>query len=419
MGQPRQSGKASGAVNERRLWERHEAIGRIGGTPNGGVNRQALTPEDAEARQLFAGWGAELGLEVLTDGIGNLFLRRRGRDGNAAPVISGSHLDTQPSGGRFDGIFGVLAALEAVHAIEEARVETRRSLEIAVWTNEEGTRFIPGCMGSKVFVNPSEFESMLAVTDLEGISVAKALAATQAIMPVARRISLGHQASAYVEAHIEQGPELEASGKTIGIVTAIQGRRPFRVEVRGEDAHAGTTPRRRRKDALSAAVAMIAELERLMENVEDRVRFTVGRLIVAPNAPSVVPGYAMFAIDFRHPDDVMLSKLGDRIEGICEQHRRGCSVTVTPLHRTRPVTFAGVVPDTIQRVTERLGLPYAHMLSGAGHDAENLAKICPTGMIFVPCERGISHNEHENAKPSDLAAGARVLTDVLIELADT
>src|SRR5262249_14609845 len=162
--------------------------------------------------------------------------------------------------------------------------------------------------------------------------------------------------------------------------------------------------------ALLAAVAMIGDLERLMEDVEDSVRFTVGRLIVSPNAPSVVPGYAMFTIDFRHPDDAVLSKLGDRVEGICEQHSRGCSVTVTPLYRTRPVPFAGIVPDTIRSVTERLGLPYAHILSGAGHDAENLAKVCPTGMIFVPCERGISHIEKENAKPSDLAAGARVLT---------
>jgi N-carbamoyl-L-amino-acid hydrolase len=412
-------GVAAGAVNERRLWDRHAEMAKVGGTPRGGVNRQALTAEDGEARALLIGWGTARGLTATMDPIGNLFLRRAGRDPAAPPVLTGSHLDTQPSGGRFDGIYGVLGGLEALEAIGDAGLETRRPLELVVWTNEEGCRFAPGCMGSRAFAEPAVLDRMLAARDLAGVTVAEALGQIRATLsPAVGARPLGGPVAAYLEAHIEQGPELEAAGRQIGLVTGIQGRRRLLVEVHGEDGHAGTLARRHRKDALSAAVAMIGALERLMHDPEDTVRFTVGRLVVSPNAPSVVPGYVLFTIDLRHPDRRTVIDLGDRVGDVCRAQAGPCTVTVTEVSLTLPVAFEGPVPAAVRAASERLGLAAMPILSGAGHDAENLHRVCPTGMLFVPCERGISHNEAESARPEDLAAGARVLAEALVELAE-
>src|SRR6185437_16067991 len=223
---------------------------------------------------------------------------------------------------------------------------------------------------------------------------------------------------AFIEAHIEQGPELEARGDAIGIVTGIQGARRFLIEIEGEDAHAGTTTRARRKDALSAAVRMVTALEKVFhDDPSDTVRFTVGRFRIRPDAPAVVPGYAMFTIDFRNPEEAVLVKLGDQVEGICRAAAGPCRVTVTETSRSRPVPFTSSVPDLIEETAAALDYRRMRILSGAGHDAMHLAKICPTGMIFVPCEKGVSHAEIENATPADLAAGARVLAAAMVELA--
>jgi N-carbamoyl-L-amino-acid hydrolase len=412
-------GSVAGFVDERRLWSRHVEMGAIGGTPRGGVNRQALTAEDGAARAVLVRWGRALGLAASMDPIGNLFLRRTGREPGASPVVTGSHLDTQPSGGRFDGTYGVLAGLEALEAITRAEVATRHPLELVVWTNEEGCRFAPGCMGSRAFADPAVLEEMLAARDLAGVTVAEALEGTRAALAsIVTPRALGGPVAAYVEAHIEQGPELEAAGCPIGLVTGIQGRRRLIVEVQGEEGHAGTLPRRRRKDALLAAVAMLGALDRLMTDPEDAVRFTVGRLVVAPNAPSVVPGHVLFTIDLRHPDATTLMDLGDRVRDVCQGHAGPCAVTVREVSLTLPVRFEGRVPEAVRAASERLGLPIMPVLSGAGHDAENLHRVAPTGMVFVPCEQGISHNEAENARPDDLAAGARVLAEVLVQLAE-
>lgn len=409
---------AAAAVNERRLWQHHMEMAKIGETPKGGVDRQALTPEDVRARALLADWAAELGFECTMDEIGNMFVRRQGTERDAAPVMTGSHIDTQPSGGRFDGIYGVLAGLEALQAVEDAGLATRRPLEAVVWTNEEGSRFMPGCMGSSVFAEPGLLEQMLCSEDMDGVTVTKALTELGVAMPAVRARPLGGEVAAFIEAHIEQGPELEATNNTIGVVTGIQGTRRFLIEVHGEDAHAGTTPRKRRKDALSAAVAMVAGLERLMYDEHDTVRFTVGRFVVSPNAPSVVPGHVAFTIDFRQPEQEVLTRLGDQVEAVCRANAKACAVGVSETSRTEPTKFEGLLPDTIDSVAKRLGLPRMHIFSGAGHDAQNLFKVCPTGMIFVPCEKGISHNEAENATSYDLAAGARVLAEVMVEIAN-
>ncbi|MSO93068.1 MAG: Zn-dependent hydrolase [Rhodospirillales bacterium] len=411
--------QASAAVNEQRLWQRHVDMAKFGATPKGGVNRQALSAEDIKARALFAEWVAKRGFELFVDEIGNLFVRRPGTDPNAAPVLSGSHMDSQPTGGRFDGIYGVLAAFEALEAIDDAGIKTKRPLEAAAWTNEEGARFAPGCMGSLVYTKPDRLQQMLQVKDAQGTVLKDALAATTAALPKAKKRAFATPVDCFIEAHIEQGPILEAEKKTIGVVTGIQGSRRFKIEVIGQDDHAGTTPRARRKDALSAAVHIVAGLEKLFHwDKEDVTRFTVGRFVVEPNAPSVVPGYVWFTIDFRDPRLEILDKLGDQVEGICQANARKCEVKVTQTNRTPPIGFKGLVADAVLAATQRLGYPHMHIFSGAGHDAQHLFNICPTGMIFVPCERGISHNEIENAAPADLAAGARVLADVMVDLAN-
>jgi len=251
---------AAAHVDQARLWDRHMRMARYGATPAGGVNRQALSDEDFAACRQLIDWGRELGLAPFTDDIGNLFLRLDAGEADVPPVLTGSHLDSQPTGGRFDGVYGVLAALEAVQALVESRVALRRPVEIVAWMNEEGSRFAPGMMGSSAFTGAVAPEAYFAVEDADGVSVAKALAAARAAFPEVAARPLRRKLAAYVEAHIEQGPLLERAGRTIGIVTGIQGKQTFRVTVRGQEAHAGTTPRRVRKDALLAAVAFIKAL---------------------------------------------------------------------------------------------------------------------------------------------------------------
>jgi len=411
---------ASSFINSQRLWDRHMEMAKIGATPAGGVNRAALTALDNDARALFTRWAKELGFPSSIDSMGNLFVRRPGLDLDAAPVMSGSHLDTQPSGGRFDGIYGVLCALEALQAIDAAGVKTRRPIEAAVWTNEEGVRFQPGCMGSLGFTHPQRLEQLLEAKDDDGVTLRQAVRTLKERIPEALEQPPHRPVAAFVEAHIEQGPVLEQSGNTIGIVSGIQGTRRFHVEITGEDAHAGTTPRARRKDALSAAVAMVSALEAVFhDDPDDVTRFTVGAFNVKPNAESVVPGYVMFSIDFRQPDEAVIARLGDQVETLCQRNAGRCDVRVTQTSRTPPIRFEGLVPDTILNVTQQLNLSHMHIYSGAGHDAQHLFNICPTGMIFVPCKGGVSHNESEYATPADLADGARVLTDTLVQLANS
>jgi beta-ureidopropionase / N-carbamoyl-L-amino-acid hydrolase len=405
-------------VDAARLWERHQRLARHGATADGGVNRQALSAEEIAAWRELVGWAREAGLAAFTDPAGNLFLRLEGSDAEAAPVLTGSHLDSQPSGGKFDGVFGVLAGLEAAQSIRAAGITLRRPLEIVAWMNEEGSRFVPGMMGSAAFTGATPLDTFLPVRDAAGISVREGLAALHGAFPDLPSRPLGRPVAAYVEAHIEQGPILEREGYTIGIVTGIQGKRTFRVTVRGEEAHAGTTTPRERKDALLAAVRMIGALDAAMRDGDDVVKFTVGRLDVTPNAPSVVAGTAVFSIDLRHVDSAILAALGDRIAGICAAHAGGCSVDVAELTRASSLAFPESMKRLVRESAAALGVPAMDIHSAAGHDARFLHEVCPTGMIFVPCKDGISHNARESATPEDLAAGARVLVDVLMKLAN-
>lgn len=410
--------RAAGAVSETRLWERHMAMAAFGGRGDGGVNRQALSPEDAAARSQLAAWARGLGFAVATDPIGNLFVRRDGTDPVAAPVVTGSHLDSQPTGGKFDGASGVLAGLEALQAMNDAGVVTRRPVEAVAWTNEEGSRYQPGCMGSSVHAGVLPLETALARTDRDGVAARDALAAVLATEPDMAVRPLGGPIHAYVELHIEQGPLLEAAGVPVGVVTGIQGYRWFEVEVLGVAAHAGTTPRSRRTDALMAANAMISALRPIMEDAEDITRFTVGRFEIAPGSPNTVPDRVFFTIDLRHPENGPLTFLGDQVAPVCRANAGTCTVTVRETFRTPPTVFAAPVLDRLRAAVARQGLPAMELPSGAGHDAQFVARMAPAGMLFVPCAGGVSHHPTESATPADLAAGTRVLAEALVELAN-
>ena len=407
------------AVREDRLWQRHADMAKLGGTPKGGVNRQALSPEDAAARNLLASWAKARGFSIFTDTIGNLFVRREGSEPAALPVLSGSHMDSQPTGGRFDGMYGVLAAFEALEALEDAGVRTRRPVVAVAWTNEEGSRFQPGAMGSAVFAGRNKLEDMLAVKDWDGMALSDALADTMRAAPAPMREGKpGFPLDGYVEVHIEQGPRLENERKIIGVVTGIQGSRRYIVHTEGEEAHAGTTPRANRKDAFAAATRIAAAMYEATADADDTLRFTIGRVDVHPGSPNTVPGKASFTIDMRHPQDVVLEAHEKKLLDIVAARAAPCIARIDRVTAVAPTDFDRRVIDLVRAKADTLKLSNMDMPSGAGHDAMHIAKLCPAGMIFVPCERGVSHNESENATPADLAAGARVLVEVLVELAN-
>jgi N-carbamoyl-L-amino-acid hydrolase len=405
------------AVRQDRLWLHHLEMASIGATGRGGVNRQALTPEDTEARLRLLAWAAARGFSTSVDAIGNVFIRRDGEDPGASPVVAGSHLDTQPAGGNFDGVYGVLAAFEVLEAVADVGIMTTRPLEAVVWTNEEGARFQPTTMGSAVFAGALPLETALAATDTAGVSVTQALTEAVQRLAILQPRAFRFPMAAYLEAHIEQGPILEATHHTIGIVSGIQGLRWFRVEVTGEEAHAGTTPRRIRKDALVAAVRMVTALQELMYDTADTVRFTVGRFEVTPNSPNTVPGRVLFTIDLRHPSAEVLSALGDQVEATCRAQAQGCGVAVTETLFSPPVEFDPAIRDLLRQTATRQAQVHMDMVSGATHDAKYMADLYPSGMLFIPCHGGISHNEAESATPSDLVAGTRILAEVMLTLA--
>jgi N-carbamoyl-L-amino-acid hydrolase len=410
------------AVDEARQWNRLMEMAKLGaitgsdGEP--GVNRACLTPLDREARRLLIAWAEKLGLTASVDEIGNLFLRHEGTEADTAPVLTGSHMDTQPNGGRFDGIWGVIAGLEAVQAIREAGIATRRPIEVVAWTNEEGGRFAPGCMGSMAYAHFKPSTTWDGVADPEGVTFRAALdehLKEEADLP---RRPLGGKPFAYVEAHIEQGPRLEAEEKDIGIVTGIQGSRWFIVELRGETAHAGTAPLSLRRDAVQDMLRAITALNALMTDPTDVLRFTVGRIEVFPNTSNSVADLVRFTIDFRHPDKELLITNGDAIEPTIRSAIKNCDVTVTERFHALPVEFDALVTDAVEDAATAQGLSSIRLPSGAFHDAQFMVPLCPTGMIFVPCRKGVSHNPAEYSTPGQLAAGARVLAASLVELAN-
>lgn len=412
------AGDIAGHVSGGRLWDRLMVLSKFGATESGGVNRAALSDEEVAARAQLVRWGDAIGLDPSTDALANLFLSYRGTDPGLPAVLVGSHIDSQPTGGKFDGAFGVLAALEVVEAIVARGVRPRRTIEVVSWMNEEGSRFAPGMMGSAGFSGARKPEDILSIRDKAGITVGAELHKVLSAAPQLPRRPLGTKPAAFVEAHIEQGPILELEGKTIGIVTGIQGKRTFRVEIDGEENHAGTSPRSVRRDALVSALDIVRALHEALWDREDIVRFTIGMFTVSPNAPSVVPARVVFSIDLRHPETARLRELGDAIPEICRNAGGRCEVSVKELSHDPPLEFPVSIRQTIRAVSTALRIPWMDIPSGAGHDARYLHYVCPTGMIFIPCERGISHNEAESVLEQHVADGAKVLAEVAFALAN-
>lgn len=404
-------------INADRVWQRHMELAEIGKTAGGGVHRLALSDTDIEAHVKLAQWADARGFGVEVDAIGNMFILRAGDDPKAVPVASGSHTDSQPYAGRFDGPLGVLTAFEALEALEDAGVTTRRPIEVPVWNNEEGARFLPGLSGSGAYTGVLNLDAMLDCSDSDGITMRSCVEKLHAALPNARHRELGQPYAGFVEAHIEQGTILEDAGEVIGIVTDIQGNRRFEVQVKGENAHSGTTPRSRRKDAFVAATDIAVALRDVFWDEEDVARFTIGMFEVLPGAKSIVPGEVNFFIDFRHPSKPVLTELGDQIAIVANQHAGPCSVSVKQASSADPMQFSNRVTDLIAASASRHGFPSRRMISCAGHDARHFVASCPTAMVFIPCWKGISHNELESAEPEHVAAGAQVICDVLVDMA--
>jgi N-carbamoyl-L-amino-acid hydrolase len=401
-------------VSAERLWRRHMEVARFGATPAGGVDRPALSPAEVQARRYLLDVAAARGLKPFTDPAGNFFLRLEGADETLPPVLTGSHLDSQPTGGKFDGIYGVLAGLEVLEAFRDAGMRPRRAIETVAWMNEEGGRFAPGMMGSEAFAGTRALESILAARDGADCTVKDALAAVNDAVPLPSR-PLGFPIAGYIEAHIEQGPVLEATGCVIGAVTGIQGKQTYRVTVTGEEAHAGTKPMQERRDALMAALAMVKAMHDLCRARDARTLFTVGRFQVEPNAPSVVPARVTFSIDLRHFETAIMRDLGASFARICGDHAGPCEVRIETLVDAPSLVFPEELRLRTLALAEALGHPAMELPSAAGHDARHLNDVAPSAMVFVPCRNGVSHHESEWAEPQHLFAGAQVLAGLVCD----
>jgi N-carbamoyl-L-amino-acid hydrolase len=413
----------SGSVSEGRQWARLMALAEIGGfavpgTDDVGVNRPCLSALDRQARRLMIGWAREIGCAVSVDAAANLFFRYEGTEPGLAPVLTGSHMDTQPEGGRFDGIWGVVAGLEAIHALHDAGGRPRRAIELVAWTNEEGGRFRPGCTGSMSWSGHTDPAAFRGILDGDGVAYGDALDEQLALEADIPRRALGGVPHAYVEAHIEQGPILEAEGFDIGVVSGIQGSRWFTVTLTGETAHAGTAPLRGRKDAVQDMLRAVAALNALTADPTDTLRFTVARVEVSPNTSNSVANRVRFTIDLRHPDEAVLRAKGDAILATIQAAVRDCDVALLENFHAMPVVFDPMVTGAVAEAAAAEGLRHRAIPSGAFHDAQFVVPVCPTGMIFVPSRRGISHNPAEYSSPAQLAAGARVLMRTLAALAE-
>jgi N-carbamoyl-L-amino-acid hydrolase len=398
-------------INPDRLWQSLMDLAQIGATDKGGVRRLTLTDTDRRGRDQFVAWCSEAGLSVEVDGIGNIFGRRAGVESGTLPVTVGSHLDSQPSGGKFDGAYGVMAGLEIVRTLNEAGVRTRAPLEVVSWTNEEGSRFVPTLMGSGVFAGVFSLEKVLEEKDVSGISVREALAETGYAGK-----AKPHKLGAYFEAHIEQGPVLEETKTTIGVVQGALGQRWYDVAITGQDSHAGPTPMETRKDALLAASRLVLEVNRIANAFPDYARGTVGYMQVKPNSRNVVPGEVRMTVDLRNAKDstlaAMCEELGRSVSRVEKEGR--VKIAIEEVVYFPPSEFARDLVASVRDGSKAFGYTHRDMVSGAAHDAVYMARIAPTAMVFVPCEGGISHNEIENARPEDLAAGCNVLLHAVL-----
>ncbi len=403
-------------INGTRLWDSLMTLAQIGATVKGGVKRLALTDLDKQGRDLVVSWAHEAGLSVTVDQIGNVFMRRAGLDPSLAPIVSGSHIDTQPTGGKFDGNYGVLAALEVVRTLNDHNIQTQAPIEVAFWTNEEGSRFVPVMMGSGVFCGAFSLEHAYAAKDTEGKTVKDELAR---IGYLGGEVPGQHPIGAYFETHIEQGPVLEDADIVIGVVPAVMGLSWYDCVVTGMEAHAGPTPMHLRKDALQIATKIMQEVVHIGNRYPPYGRGTVGMVQVFPNSRNVIPGEVKFSIDLRNIDVPLLTTMHEEILAFVEKTSAdsGLKITIERVSFYPPCPFHPDCVNAVRNATAMLGYSVMDVVSGAGHDAIYAARLAPSGMIFIPCKDGISHNEIEDAKPEHLEAGCNVLLHAMLSLA--
>ncbi len=388
-------------------------IGRV----EQGMDRALATPAEREARLLFASWARERRYSLTQDRVGNLFARRNGARDGARPLLVGSHLDTVKNGGAYDGAYGVVAALCALEALDEHKIETEHPIEAVAWVGEEGGRFPLACVGSAFFTGACDAARALALTDSDGVTLEQALASADGGLLEGIPARDESRVAAYLEIHIEQGPILEREGVSLGIVTAINGQRRYRVIVNGTPGHAGTVPMARRGDALCAAAEMILATERAALSIGECV-VTFGTLVVEPNAPNVIPGRVTFSVDIRSPEDARVEAVENALREAAGDvnGRRRVAAAIERLQGHAPVPMDPKLRNAIARAIGALGERAIDVPSGAGHDAMLLARIAPAAMIFVPSIGGRSHVPEEETSPRDLELGLTALTAAIVEV---
>ena len=404
-------------INGERLWASLMEMATIGATPKGGVCRLALTDLDRQSRDLFVRWCKEAGCSVKVDQMGNIFARRPGRNNALAPVGTGSHLDTQPTGGRFDGVYGVLAGLEVIRTLNDLGIETERPVEASVWTNEEGSRFAPAMVASGVYAGVFTLDYGLSRTDVDGKTMGEEL---QRIGYAGSEPMGGRDVHAFFETHIEQGPILETEGQTIGVVTAAQGQRWYELTLTGQESHAGPTPMPVRRDALLGAAKVIQLVNDIGLAHAPLAVSTVGMINSFPNSRNVIPGKVFLTVDFRCPDNAELAKMDAELRaGIATIAAAGkLDHDLAQIFQYDCVHFDASCVQMVRAGAQALGYSTRDIVSGAGHDACYMSKVTPTAMIFVPCVGGISHNEIEDAKPEWIEAGGNVLLSAMLAKAN-
>jgi N-carbamoyl-L-amino-acid hydrolase len=400
-------------IDGERLWADLMETAAIGATSKGGIRRLTLTDLDRQVRDWFAARATALGCTVTVDDMGAMFARRLGLRSDVPPIAMGSHLDTQPTGGKFDGALGVLSALEALRVLHESGYDTFAPIEVVNWTNEEGARFAPAMMASGVFAGVFDRDWACARQDLTGVTFGDAL--TGIGYRGSERCG-AHPLSAFFELHIEQGPILEAELKEIGVVTGVQGMRWYELRVSGQDSHAGTTPMHVRRDALLTTARIVEQVNAIAQAHAPLAVGTVGLMEVKPNSPNVIPGEVFFTVDLRHPETQVLDSMEEMLTAAADQTCAGLGtgVVVTKIWDQPPVRFDPACVACVRSGAEAEGYSTRDIVSGAGHDAAYIARVAPTAMVFVPCRDGISHNETEYSSPEQCARGAQVLLQAVL-----
>lgn len=403
-------------VDQNRLWDRLMTMAKIGGTPKGGVCRVALSEEDKQGRNLFVDWCKAAGCTIEVDPMGNIFARRAGIDPDLPAVMIGSHLDSQPTGGKFDGVYGVLAGLEVIESLNDHQIKTKHPIEIVSWTNEEGARFAPAMIGSGVFAGEFSLDYAYSRKDKQGNTLGEELVKIgyQGKSPLGQRFY-----KATFELHIEQGPILEAEGKSVGVVTGVQGIHWYDLILTGKETHAGPSPMSYRVDPVKAAIPILERIYQLAEDYAPHAKVTVGYLDASPGVKNTVPGQLKISLDFRHPKATILECMDRDLKAHLSKSLQNTQVQykLEDIWYSPPVAFDEDCIAAVQKAVELLQIPAMKMVSGAGHDAVYLARHAPTSMIFIPCEDGLSHNELEKAYPADIEAGANVLLHATLSLA--